>query len=105
MSTISVTNLENQTREVKLQADLSLMELLREEGYDEISALCGGCCSCATCHVYIDPDSVSLEAVEEDEECLLEDADGYNQNKSRLSCQVLLNESHAGMRVQLIDND
>lgn len=105
MSTISVTNLDKQTREITLQADLSLMELLREEGYDEISAMCGGCCSCATCHVYIDPSSVNLEVIEEDEEYLLEDVEAYDKTQSRLSCQVVLNEGHAGMRVQLLDND
>jgi 2Fe-2S ferredoxin len=32
----------------------SVMELVREHGPDELLALCGGCCACATCHVYVD---------------------------------------------------
>src|SRR3546814_1084488 len=36
---------------------LSVMEVVRDGGVDELLALCGGCCSCATCHVYVDPRS------------------------------------------------
>src|SRR3546814_4097003 len=35
---------------------LSVMEVVRDGGVDELLALCGGCCSCATCHVYVYPD-------------------------------------------------
>jgi 2Fe-2S ferredoxin len=31
------------------------MEVLRDHGFDDLLALCGGCCSCATCHVFVDP--------------------------------------------------
>ncbi len=105
MSTIKVTNADQQVREITLQTDISLMELLREEGYDEITAMCGGCCSCATCHVHITQGVAQLAPVEEDEEFLLEDADDYNESLSRLSCQVILNNSHAGLHVQLLEND
>lgn len=105
MTTIKVTNANQQVREIALQADISLMELLREAGYDEIAAMCGGCCSCATCHVHITQGTAELAPIEEDEEFLLEDADGYNQARSRLSCQVILNDSDAGMQVQLLDNN
>jgi 2Fe-2S ferredoxin len=33
----------------------TVMEVIRDAGFDELLALCGGCCSCATCHVYVDP--------------------------------------------------
>ena len=36
-------------------AGLSVMEVIRDGGIDEVLALCGGCCSCATCHVHVDP--------------------------------------------------
>jgi 2Fe-2S ferredoxin len=101
---IKVSDSSGETREVEFQTGTSLMEVLRDAGYDEILAMCGGCCSCATCHVHIEPSgTVELSPIEEDEEILLEMADGYNSEKSRLSCQIELTSAHAGMHVTLIE--
>ena len=105
MSKIQITNAHQQTAEIELQTDLTLMELLRENGYDEITAICGGCCSCATCHVHIDPASVELLVMEEDEAFLLEDEEHFDATRSRLSCQLQLQAHHAGMRVQLLHQE
>ena len=35
-------------------SDASVMEAIRDAGVDELLALCGGCCSCATCHGHVD---------------------------------------------------
>lgn len=104
MSTITVIDSQGNSKEVQLEVGLSLMELLRDEGYDEVLAMCGGCCSCATCHVHITADdSNDLPPIEEDEEMLLEDTDEYDAQKSRLSCQIELAEEHAGITVALVD--
>lgn len=82
------------------------MEVLRDAGYDEILAMCGGCCSCATCHVHIEePDTPDILVVEEDEEMLLSMSDNYHQSKSRLSCQIELSEAHAGLKVTLLPEE
>ena len=39
--------------EIAAENGLTLMEIIRDAGLD-IEAACGGCCACATCHVYID---------------------------------------------------
>ena len=104
MSTITVIDTQGESKEIKLSVGLSLMELLRDEGYDEILAMCGGCCSCATCHVHVSGEKAkSLPPVEEDEEMLLEATDEYDADKSRLSCQVELDEEHAGITVRLVE--
>ena len=105
MSKITVINTQGDSAQIDLTPGLSLMELLRDEGYDEIMAMCGGCCSCATCHVHISSDKVNDDPIEEDEEMLLEHTDNYDSDKSRLSCQVQLTEQHAGMVVTLVDPD
>ncbi|MEX1666778.1 ferredoxin [Zhongshania arctica] len=54
----------------------------------KIDALCGGCCSCATCHVYTDAtDTARLSDCDEDEKSVL---DGLLHVKagSRLLCQL-----------------
>ena len=46
---------DGEERVLEGEAGLSVMEVIREGGIDEILALCGGNCSCATCHVHVDP--------------------------------------------------
>jgi len=87
------------------ESNLTLMEALRNAGVDEILALCGGVCSCATCHVYVDPAFAGLlPPMSEDENLLLDDANRRTE-RSRLSCQIRLDDSLAGLRVAIPDAD
>ena len=76
------------------------METLRELDYG-VEALCGGMCSCATCHVYIDSGWLKrLPAREAEELELLEELDCFRES-SRLSCQVELTEALDGLRLTI----
>lgn len=104
MPNINITSSEGDTRLVNVPSGFSLMETLRDLGYDDILALCGGCCSCATCHVHITHDAaVSLAPIEEDEQMLLEMTDNYQADVSRLSCQIELTDEHEGLQVSLLE--
>ena len=82
------------------------MEVLRDAAYEQILAVCGGCCSCATCHVHIPLDwHRILPEIEEDEQLLLEMADNYQPLESRLSCQIELTDEHDGLAITIIEND
>ena len=50
---VIVENLAGEVRTIDAGEGLSLMEALRENGFVQVMALCGGCCSCATCDVVI----------------------------------------------------
>ena len=52
MSTIFIKDREGNIHELKAEEKLTLMEIIRDGGLD-IEAACGGCCACATCHVYV----------------------------------------------------
>lgn len=79
----------------------SLMEAIRDAGLDELVALCGGCCSCATCHVYLDPElPQSIPAASEDENDLLDSAESRTEH-SRLSCQIRLIPQLTGLKVTI----
>ena len=81
------------------------METLRDYDYEEVPAICGGGCACATCHVHIEEESLHLlEAADEIEIELVEMEDGFDSKRSRLSCQLPLKEEHDNLRVTLIDN-
>ncbi len=56
MSNFTVISRIGQVFSVEGRAGISVMEHIRDAGVDELLALCGGCCSCATCHVYVDDD-------------------------------------------------
>lgn len=77
-----------------------VMEIIREYGLP-IKAECGGACACATCHVYVDRQWLpKLAPMREDEEQMLDQA--FNvQDNSRLSCQIILDESLDGLKVTL----
>ena len=90
MITIEVTRRDGTSHTVIGDSGLTLLEALRSAGVDDILALCGGCCSCATCHVYIGASHPELSTpVSEDENDLL-DGSAHRQSGSRLSCQVVL---------------
>jgi 2Fe-2S ferredoxin len=76
------------------------MEVIRDWGVG-IKAECGGACSCATCHVYVDEAFVNLlPPLSDDEEDLLFSTLDKRPN-SRLSCQILLNEALDGLSVTI----
>ena len=90
---------------IDAQTGLTLMEAIRDNGFDELLALCGGCCSCATCHIYVDPAFADkLPPMSEDENDLLESSDHRNET-SRLSCQVPLTAEMDGLKVSIAAED
>ncbi len=105
MPKLIVVNRTGAEQTVDGDSGLSVMEVIRDNGFDELLALCGGCCSCATCHVYVDPAFAdSLPAMSEDENDLLDSSDNRTE-ESRLSCQLVLNDSLDGLRVTIAPED
>ena len=105
MPKLIVVTREGEEREIDGEAGLSVMEVIRDAGIDEILALCGGCCSCATCHVHVDPEfAAKLPAMSEDENDLLESSSERDAN-SRLSCQIDMTEALDGLRVRIAAED
>ena len=105
MPKLIVVNREGKEQAVDGAAGLSVMEIIRDNGFDELLALCGGCCSCATCHVYVDPAFADkLPDMSEDENDLVDSSDERNE-QSRLSCQIQFSDDLDGMRVTIAPED
>ena len=86
---------------IDAQAGLSVMEVIRDAGFESLAALCGGCCSCATCHVYVDTACAgSMTPMSEDEDALLDGAE-WREATSRLSCQIAFVAALDGMAVRI----
>ena len=105
MPKLIVTTREGETSEIDVADGLTVMEAIRDNGFDELLALCGGCCSCATCHVHVDPAfKDKLPAMSEDEDDLLDSSDHRTEN-SRLSCQIPFTDDLDGLKVTIADED
>ncbi len=105
MPTIHVTGRDGEEKAVSVDSGISVMEAIRDNGFDELLALCGGCCSCATCHVHVDPDwKAKLPEMSEDEDDLLESSD-HRDEFSRLSCQIELSDDLEGLKVRIAEED
>jgi 2Fe-2S ferredoxin len=105
MPKLVVVNRSGEESTVEAGEGLSVMEAIRDNGFDELLALCGGCCSCATCHIFVDLAFIDkLPAMSEDENDLLESSD-HRGATSRLSCQVNLTADLDGLRVTIAPED
>jgi ferredoxin, 2Fe-2S len=105
MPQIIVTTREGDERRLDAPLGLSAMQAIRDGGVNDLLALCGGACSCATCHVYVDSAFVSaLPPMSEDENDIL-DGSTHRAATSRLSCQIRLTAELDGLRVTVAPED
>jgi 2Fe-2S ferredoxin len=87
--------------EVEAVSGDSIMETAIDNDIDGIIAECGGACSCATCHVYVDEawlDKIPPPDALEDGmlDCVLD-----RHPNSRLSCQIRLTDDLDGITVRI----
>ena len=105
MPKLIVVTREGEERVLDGESGLSVMENIRDNGIDEILALCGGNCSCATCHVHVGAEHFSkLKPMSEDENDLL-DSTSDRDATSRLSCQILFGPELDGLKVRIAEED
>lgn len=105
MPKLIVVTRDGTETELQGETGLSVMEVIRDGGVDELLALCGGCCSCATCHIHVDPAFMGLlTPMGEDENDLLDSSDDRDEF-SRLSCQVQFSPALDGLRVRIAEED
>ena len=100
MTRLSITDRDGAQTTVEAQAGQSAMEVIRSAGVEQLLAMCGGVCACATCHVYVDPAWLPKLAPRQDmEEQMLDFAQELKPN-SRLSCQIKVTPALDGLVVR-----
>ncbi len=105
MAIVIVENRSGEQVTLQAEAAQTLMDILRNGGVEDILALCGGTCSCATCHVIVDPAFADrLEPISADESDLL-DSSEHRTSTSRLACQVVFRDELDGLRVTVAAED
>ncbi len=95
---VKVTDRDGGKHELTFHQGDTLMVVLTDEDLG-VRAECGGCCACATCHVYIAPEWFAKLPAPSDEEIAMLDEAFEVETNSRLSCQVLLTPELDGMEV------
>ncbi|MFN3389874.1 MAG: 2Fe-2S iron-sulfur cluster-binding protein [Allosphingosinicella sp.] len=105
MPRLTIITRDGESHEVEARVGWSVMENIRDHGFDDLLALCGGCCSCATCHVHVDPEGFGkLKPRGADEDDLLDTSD-HKIETSRLSCQILFAPELDGLTVRIAPED
>ena len=105
MPQLTIVSRDGTEKIVEGRVGWSVMENIRDNGFDELLALCGGCCSCATCHVHVDPDWISAVGPPKPDENDLLDTSDHRVETSRLSCQIEFRAELDGLRVQIAPED
>ena len=103
MPTVWLTRRDGATEAVQAKSGRSLMLNIRKPG--QIQAICGGCASCGTCHVYVAEDwAERLPPIAPEEETILAFSD-WRQPNSRLSCQIKVTDDLEGLSVTVAPED
>ena len=105
MPEIIIATRNGQVHSVEASSGTILMEAIRDAGIEESFALCGGACSCATCHIYVDAAFYDALPIMSDEENELLDGGLHRNDRSRLSCQIRITDNLAGMRFTIAESE
>jgi len=102
MPTIHYILKDGSTRSLEARLGASVMETAIHHNVRGSDAECGGSCSCATCHVYVDGDFVDRLVPPDDmEHELLEGVASQRLPNSRLSCQIQVTAELDGLTVRV----
>lgn len=91
---------DGSTKTAQVAEGTSLMEAAVANSIPDIEGACGGCLSCATCHVFVEGDWLGkLGEVEVFEDSMLDSTDVERTDASRLSCQIKMSAALDGICV------
>ena len=95
-----ITDKDNVTQELEGLEGWRVMEILRDYGFP-VAGDCEGNCCCGTCHVYVAKEWLDkLYAISQEEQDQLDTLGGVTAT-SRLSCQIIFNETLDGLALTL----
>ena len=102
LTLLTVIDRKGARRDIEAKDDERLMFVLRDDHGLPVEGVCGGCASCGTCHVLVDPAwTARLPPRDDDEEAMLDSLHHVDERRSRLSCQITVTPALAGLTVTL----
>jgi 2Fe-2S ferredoxin len=101
MPKLTVVGRTGTAKEFEGSPGASIMENIRDNGFEDLVGVCGGNCSCGTCHIYVGEQfGDRLPPISDDEDCMLASSE-YRTPESRLACQVEFSAKLDGLYVRL----
>ncbi len=88
-------------RQIQALSGSKLKDVAVDNSVSGILAECGGACSCATCHVYIEEDMMDRVGLPVGLEVDMLELAFDVRKSSRLSCQIVITEAMDGMTVRI----
>ena len=101
MPTVTYIEHDGTVHTVEAKLDRSLMQTALDHGVPGILGDCGGTCSCATCHAYVEPEWLDKLAPKSETEIFMLEGVPEPRAESRLCCQIRMSEALAGIVVRL----
>lgn len=102
---ITVVKRDGTTVALPPRSGATILDLCRAADIEELEAVCGGNCSCATCHVYVpDGQGAKFPSLTEDENDLL-DASSHRTPQSRLACQLTISSENVDLTIMIAPED
>ena len=99
---LNVIDREGNKKLIDIAEGTTIRDAVEDELTPDNYGVCGGCCACGTCHVYVNPsDFDKLKAKEDDEITTLESLALEPNQYSRLGCQVEFNKEYDNMTVTI----
>lgn len=96
---VQVTHRDGRVEPIECDSGELLMRVLADR--DLVEATCGGECSCATCHVYLDELALARLPAQSGFEIDLLSGLVHGRPSSRLSCQITLDDALDGIGVEI----
>jgi 2Fe-2S ferredoxin len=103
MTAITYILRDGSRRAIDVKDGLSAMQAAISNNISGIDGDCGGCLSCATCHVYVEEGLSTLPPLGEEEDALLEGVAAERKDTSRLACQIMAGPDHQGLVLRIPD--
>jgi 2Fe-2S ferredoxin len=105
MVVLNVVDRNGKKHKLQVAEGSGMMEALRDNNLG-VEAICGGCCSCATCHVFVPTKwSDKIPPRSDDENDLLLATGSYRADESRLSCQINMTKELDGIEITVASAD
>ena len=99
---LNVIDREGNQTAIDIDEGTTIRDAIEDEVAPDNYGVCGGCCACGTCHVYIEPsDFDKLSVKEEDEVATLESYALEPNQYSRLGCQVEFKKKYDNITVTI----
>ena len=99
---LNIIDREGKKTVINVEEGTTIRDAIEEKLSPDNYGVCGGNCSCGTCHVHITPgDFEKLEGAKEEETSTLKEAAIEPTTHSRLGCQIILKKDYNNITVTI----